>query len=463
MTAPSIVTVQVSVLTAPTPSTLQQTGAFISMGATTWTPGTFNLITEMADLTPHLVAAAAVSTAVFDTDHVDVATTAPHGLTVGETVLLTFAGFTPTGYNGTFLCTIDSASTLHYAQAVDPGATSVVGTWVVASKNELISMATTFFAQGTISSVYVLELGPTSVTEAVAALAAWLTANPLTIYSFLVPRSWDNDASFLALLALYESNTSMTYFWVTTTSGTYTSYTATMKDVIALVEAPTVVTTATTEFSLAGPFYHSLSFNPSPTNRVPPFAFSYAYGVTAYPTVGNSALLNLLKAASINVIGTGAEGGISQTMIYWGTTKDGRDFLYWWSVDYTQIYAKINLTNEVINGSNNPVNPLYYDQQGINRLQARLAQQMNSEIAYGLAVGTVVQTELSGQDFQAALNANSFSAQAVINAIPFVSYTTANPSDYRIGRYAGLSLIYIPTRGFEQILVNLVVSDFVTF
>ena len=56
---PSIVTVNVSLLQAPTPSTLQKTGALISVGGTTESPNSTTLLTELSDLTAILRPAAA--------------------------------------------------------------------------------------------------------------------------------------------------------------------------------------------------------------------------------------------------------------------------------------------------------------------------------------------------------------------------------------------------------------------
>ena len=56
-------------------------------------------------------------------------TTTPHGVAVGEWV--TFTGFTPSGYNGTFLTVAGTAgSTLFVANPVNPGASTVQGTLV---------------------------------------------------------------------------------------------------------------------------------------------------------------------------------------------------------------------------------------------------------------------------------------------------------------------------------------------
>jgi hypothetical protein len=458
----SIVQVNVSLLQAPAPSLLQQTGALISQGGTNAAVNSLTLLTQFSDLTALQPAGLAkgISTINWSGGTATITAGAPHGMATFDTVMLTIMGAVPAGYNGTYLCTITGSQTFTYQLPVNPGPGSSFGAYQPASVNELRAMATTYFAQGTMQSIYVLELGLGGASDGVTALTAWIQNNPQTVYSFLVPRAWDNNASFLSMLASFEAPTAMTYFWVTTTPSTYTSYTDQMKCVVAMVEAPGI---PALEFSLAGALYWALSYRPGPLNRVSPFCFQYVFGVTPYPLVGNGALLTAFKASNTNVIGTGAEGGLSNTMLLWGVTGDGRDFSYWYSVDYTQINAHIVLANEVINGANNRINPLFYDQHGINRLQARLTQLMSNEITFGLAVGTVIGTELDGLAFQQALDSNEFTAQAVVNAIPFVAYAGANPSDYKIGRYAGLTIVYIPQRGFTSIVLNLVVSDFLTF
>lgn len=459
----AIVTVNVSLLQAPSPSTLQQTGALISQGGTNAAQGSLSLLTQPSDLTPLQPSSLLKgnTSIAWATGVATVTTAAPHGIATADTVMLTISGAVPSGYNGTFLCTVTGTQTFTYPLAVNPGVETQAGGYQPASVNELTSMVTTYFAQGTMQSVYVLELGIGGANDGVTALSTWITNNPLTVYSYLIPRAWDANANFLTMLALFEAPTAMQYFWITTTASTYQNYTNFMKCAFTLIEAPSK---PATEFSLAGALYQALSYRPGPLNRVSPFCFTFVYGVTPYPTIGNGALLTALKAAYCNVIATGAEGGLlSDTMIEWGTTEDGRDFTYWYSVDYTQINAHIVLANEVINGANNRINPLFYDQNGINRLQARLSQLMTSEISFGLAVGTVLSTEMDANSFQQALDQDQFTAQAVINAIPFVVYATALPSDYKTGRYAGLTIVYIPQRGFTQIVLNLLISDFLTF
>jgi len=461
---PDIVTVNVSLLTPPPPATLQQTGAFISAGGTRYPPNTLNLITTMSDLTPHIVPAQPIATITWLSGVATVTTSTPHGMQIGDHLYVIIAGTTPAAYGGgNKAITVTGASAFTYSLPADPGGPATVkGTWQPYDAVEITAMAKTFFAQGVAQSVYVMELGIDDDVGAIAKLTTWLQNNPLRVYGFLFPRWWQNQQSLINLAKAYSSTTSMLYFWVTTTPTSYSGW-LNIKSVVLMIEAPSLAASPsmqTNEFSLAAAFYHALAYRPSNTNRVAPFCFSYCIATTPYPTASNAVQLATYKSVGINVIATAAEGGLANSMIEWGVTGDLRDYTYWYSIDYTTINAKLNLANEVIQGSNNPVNPLYYNQQGVNRLASRLAQQMSSEVTYGLAEGTVIQTGFDSVELANNLDNNLLPGRIIINAIPFVDYVTANPSDYRTGIYRGLTIVYIPARGFTQIVLNVIASDF---
>lgn len=545
MTNP-IVTVNVSQTVAPTPNTLQKTGALISQGATNIAAGNYSLLTQLTDLTPLLASPLGLSTLAWSGGTVTATASADIPLDVGNQFITTITGVLPAGYNGTYLVTVASANTFTYAVGTNPGTYTSGGTYTPSNQGELVAMATTFFAQGGQQSIYVLELGSGDANAGIAALGEFITNNsaPQFFYVYLVPRNWDGNANYLALIADYEAPDAKTYFFTTTTLATWQNYTALMKDVVALIESPPIgawpanvltnaswtsgVVTATTttahgvavgqyfsisgvdptgyngtflalagttgstltyavasspggyvsggtlvkssyanagipltEFSLAAALYVVLNYAPSSTNKVPPFDYSFLYGVTPFPTRGNGALLTTLQNANINIVGTGAEGGISDTIVIGGNTLDGNPFNYWYSVDWVQINLDLSVANAVINGSNNSINPLYYNQDGINRLQAVCGSTMSNAITYGLALGTVTLTQLDPAPFNAAINAGTYAGQAVVNAVPFGDYTTENPSDYKIGRYAGLAVVYIPARGFVSIVINVNVTNFI--
>ena len=169
-----------------------------------------------------------------------------------------------------------------------------------------------------------------------------------------------------------------------------------------------------------------------------------------------------MSTANINIIGTGAEGGISNTIWLYGTTLDGEDFnKYWYSVDNVQINLDLYTSAAIINGSNNPLAPLNYNQAGINTLQGVAGSVMQREIAYSLALGTLVLTQMTGADFAAAVAADQFAGQVVVNAVPFLNYAQTNPSDYGTRLYQGLAVAYTVQNGFRQIIYNVTVANFV--
>lgn len=451
----NIVQVNVSVTQAPAPIFLQRTGALISQGATTLAAGTRAILTEDSDLTPLLVTPKATVNFAWNSGVATVTMAANHGITNGTVFQATIAGVTPAGYNGTFAATATGAATFTYPLVANPGAVTVQGTMVPASAAELFAMVQTFFAQGSGLSVYVLELGLGTPANGVTALTAWIVANPKTIYSYLVPRAWCAEATFVTYAAQFESTTAQTYFFVTATLATYASFTGN-KAVVQMIEAPGI---PVTEFSNASGFWRSLNYNPSPANQVTPFAFGYLIGVTVFPITPPQTVA--FKAANLNYVTTGAEGGISNTMLKWGVTGDGRDFTYWYSIDWVALNMQRAVANEVINGSNNPQAPLYYNQPGINRLQGRCRKVGTSAIANGLALGNPMATQYTAAEFVAAFNNGDFAGSFEVNAIPFTSYTSLNPSDYPIGVYNGLAAVYTPARGFTQIIFNINVTDFV--
>lgn len=455
----NIVFLNVQQTLAPLPNTLQQTGAWVSIGGTTRPTGSLTILTSKADIATYIATPAALTSLAWSTGTVTAVTASAHGLTNGQVYYLTIAGALPVGYNGVYACTITGTTGFTYSVVSNPGTETSPGTWSSASNTELVAMNNTYWAQGSNAAVYVLELGIQTQSAAITALDTYITNNPKTIYAFLVPRWFNSQASFQTMLQNYQGTSAEAYFFITTTNATYTNYTNLQKAAYTVIEAPGTVLSA--EYSVADDFYQVISQTPSGTNRIAPFAFRFANGVTPYPLPGNGSLFSAWKTAGVNWKGTGIEGGIPKAIIFWGTTMDGNPFNYWYSVDWVQINLELRFANAIINGSNNNINPLYLNQDGINRLQAVGVQTLTSGVTFGLIVGQVIGTSLDAPSFQAALDAGKFAGQCVINAIPFVPYYEANPSDYAIGVYNGFSVTFAPLRGFESITINVNVTNFV--
>lgn len=461
MATTPIVTVNTSITTAPVPNQLQQKGALISQGGTTLMDGMVSQLSSPADLADILATPVPLTSLAWASNVVTGTTTAPHGWTNADVIKVKIAGAAPSGYNGTFTATITGANTFTYPLTSNPGAETTPGSVTLWAVTELQQMVATYFAGNGVRAIDVLELGEGTPTEGAAALTAFLIETAGTTdayYSYLVPREWDNVAAFLTLIGNYQAPDKEVYFYVTTTLANRTVY-AGFKNVFALVESPDI---DTQEFSCAAPFGTTLKQNPSTSNKVPPLSYTPCFGTTDYPVRSNQTELGELAQANVNWIGTGAEGGITTDILFQGKMSDGNFWNFWYSVDWAQINMDLALANEVINGSATSINPLYYNQQGIDRLQNRAARVAAQGVGYGLGNGQILLTKLSAAEFQTNYNAGLYAGKIVINAEPFSIYTAANPSDYGQGKYAGIGCLWIPQLPFLNIFFNLQATTLIT-
>jgi hypothetical protein len=454
----TIVQVNVSQTVGAAPNQLQRTGAILSIGGTSLAANASSLITQPSDLTPLLAAGISITAAstTWSSGTVTMTTATAHGYTTGDTVTVSgFSGAGYVGYNGTYVITVTSATAFTYAQSATLTSPSS-GTAIVTDADvaELVAQVGTFFAQGFNLAVYVLEMGHGTVVSDIAEFAAYLIANPLQFYAYLIPRGWDAQATFVTLCGLYNSPTAKQYFCVTATLSTYASFTATMKCVAMLIEAASI---PATEFTMAARFYNILKYQPSATNQVTPLQYAFVYGVTAYGAT--NAQQATFKAANLDYIMSGAEGGISNLILALGTQCDGNPYNYWYSVDWMQINVDLQEANTIINGSNNTLAPLYYNQNGINTLENTARKVANQAVSYGLAIGPVTTYSLTAAQFTALLTSGNAPLGVLVNAVPFFSWVTLNPLTYPIGSYGGLALVYTPDRGFANIIFNVGVSN----
>jgi hypothetical protein len=231
-----------------------------------------------------------------------------------------------------------------------------------------------------------------------------------------------------AMAANFSSNTSKTYFVVKTTSTTISAYAPTTKSIIAWVDSPTA---ASTESGAAAMLYNLIAQNPSAAMPAGPVAYRFLFGITPWPqTVANQAAITTILTAFGNIALTGAEGQISNAIIFKGTVMSGAQIMQWYGLDWFQIQCKISLAAGVIAGSNtNP--PLIYSQGGINTLETGLQTEVTDGISFQLL------------------------QSASISAVPFATFIADNPSDFPAGIYSGFSATAVSQSGFLTITFDI--------
>lgn len=438
----NIVTVNVSQTIGAIPSDLQQMSAVLSFGATLQEPGKPVLITrdkEITELVKNAIGSLVAAPGAKSSGNANITMTLPEGVTMrrgdNSEVKIIVSGCTPDAWNGVFTATVTTSNTLTWTipDSALNGSPTTLGQFSIDGSENLVTAVNTFFAQGNSVGTYLLEMGvqKSGVSDEIAALKAYLEDPLKRFYAYLVPQAWDGNAEFITLAKLYTANEAMQYFFVLTKTPPDTNYIspyAGIKSIIAIADDTYPTTNAA-----AAALWNFVSASPSEINKVPPMAFRYLLAVNAHKS--KNSILTTMTKQNINYVDTGAEGGISNTILVKGVTSDGNDMTYWYSVDWVQINVDMQLANAVINGSNNPINPLYYDQDGVDRLQQVAQGVFNTGVSYGLVNG-----------------------QPVVNAVPFRQYTRTNPNDYGIGRYAGLSASYTPMRGFVEIIFNINVT-----
>jgi hypothetical protein len=457
-----IVQLNVSETVAPTPNRLQGTAAIVSMGGTTIPAGTTQLISSSSDLANYLIPAYDIASLAWSAGVVTLVTTNPHGIPVGSTTTIVVAGVSTTAYNGTFTATGVDATTLHYSLA-DPTVHSITGSGTVEVGPQVFLQAAddTWWAQGnTFTGYYIYETGTAVVANVITSVQTYLTANPQTIYNWIFLPGVDSDHTDVkAFLLLHNALTSLIKFYLPVSVSTYTSWDTenTLRNTFIMIQSPDA--NASTELDVVSFAQYMTSFTPSPTNKLPPSQYTYLDAVTAYAPLTQSTI-NAFLAGNVNFVATGAEGGISNTILVAGKNLNGTPANVGFSIDWQQIQLNEAISNAVINGSNNPEAPLYYNQDGINFLQQVAATVATRAIQSGLALGQVVLTQLDAVTFASNVQKGLYAGNYVINAVPFTDYVAVNPSDYANQIYGGFSASYVPQYGFETIVFNLNVTQF---
>ncbi|EKM5742877.1 hypothetical protein PU345_002154 [Enterobacter kobei] len=432
-----IVVVNVSTIAASVPATLQRTGAIISVGSTLLPEGSCQIITQYSDITALVKTKNTFEVSQLESDGTELLISLGRAasLTAGDRVKVTISGAVPSLFNGEWDAEYQADNTL-IASTTIPDSQATTGGQAELSQSaeddELLVNFSSFFAQGKRQAAYVLELG--TPAGSIAALTAYLADPVLRFYTYRVPDSWNGTDAFVQLAKNNAANDSMVYFFIdskyTMTPGSpYVSPYYGVKSVVVAAKgdgddwfSPSVEQ-----------MWQVLSTAPSEVSKVAPFAFRYVIG--ADPLQGRQGAKNTLLSQYVNFIGTGAEGGISNTIVFGGFTADGRDIMQWYAVDWVQINVAQALAKAVIDGSNTPENPLYYNQQGINTLQTVAQSKMNSAVTFGMSNGT-----------------------PVVECVPFLEYIQNNQEDYAKGRYAGIYVNFVPNRGFTQLAFNMTVD-----
>ncbi|OYV61584.1 MAG: hypothetical protein B7Z69_00535 [Actinobacteria bacterium 21-73-9] len=431
--ATNIVNVIESVTVAAAPSTLQSTAALVSLGGTTAAVNSLSLLTQASDLAliksgagnstelqnnvyafygqgaalPLYVlelgtggTAATLQTWINANLQTVYAFTTP---AAWDTVVTIPAPATPTlgTVSGGTLSGATYYVKITYVNGIGETLPSTEASEAVPANSLLVVDSPTAQAGATGYNVYVSTTTGTETKQTPTPIAIgtnWTLPTTGLVTGGPLPTTNTTGSEFAGVLSAFSSPSSRVYFFLLSTVNTYSQY-AGIKAANVSVPSPTA---ASTEAPHVAEMYQFVSNAPSAVSPMRQQDFRFAYGVTAWPLLNNQTTLTELLTANVNVILTGAEGGISNTILRNGTMMDGNDASVWWEA-----------------------------------LLAVEQQVVTNGVAWGV------------------INPN---LPITLTAIPFVTYATANPGDYSKGIYNGLALTCTPMRGFREITFNLTVQ-----
>lgn len=459
----SIINESVTLTAAPQPSTLQASGALVSVGGTTLAAGTSQFCGTLKQVEALLGTAGNyaelqnMAATFFDQSSTPVvgvsvlelgAQSAPHVGIAALQAWITdnpraFYGYTvpanwdtiPAPASPTLASTAGGtlAATTYYVRIAYVSAAGTIGllsaeeTQAVAADNLLTIDSPPALLGATDYNVYVSDATGTETLQNTAPIPIGTNwTEPTTgLIAGTAP-----VVTLAGLANAYSSPTGKTYFFITTSSINAASYGVMASSIwsgykAAITIAPSPTTQAG-EFAAAMMMYQVLSNNPGPANRLPPTQYRYVYGLSPWPATGYGTELATLKTYGCNYIFTGAEGGIGEDIIMGGVTASLAQISWWYGVDWFGIQAKQALAAAVINGSNEQP-PLDYDQNGINALEAVAQNVGNTAVSYGCA------------------------ASVVVTATPYAAYIKANPALAGQGIYGGFLASVVGQNGFESI------------
>lgn len=300
-------------------------------------------------------------------------------------------------------------------------------------------------------SVNVLELGQVSETTTLQTQATQLDtiikSGLHRSYMYLIPQSfYVENSPIVSIMQEYTKETSAQYFMVSTTSDVTTDAVATqfknLKSCFLVYDNSDTSQNINLAGSIMG-ILASSKFDISGNNKASPLNFKILQGFKFNPI--NRVLLNKLTQYPANFI----FNEVGYATIGNGRYTNGDAWDYWYQWDLTQLALQQKITQLLINGVNNPVNVIRFDQQGIDIINASVKSTLSEYIQLG-CINT----------YAMALNPanNTLIGLNNINTIDFNTYISQYPDKYQNEIYDGISFYVLINRYIRQCILNITLN-----
>lgn len=313
-----------------------------------------------------------------------------------------------------------------------------------------LNQSTSLIFNPTDYQIYLEEKGikDTDYSSKIVALNQWITNSQNPCYIFILPNTMGDDKNLGEdLFSLYSSLTNNQYFFINydnqndlMTGGYATS--SIFKNVQGQKSAALFVNNTQNSdlaASVAG-LFASYKFDLRDTNPASPLNYKTLGGIKYQPLP--QPIRQKMIQDSVNFLDYIATSLVLLNGRYGDTYPI--DFRYQW--DYASFQIAADLKQIILNGVNNPIYVVKYNQDGIDILKNRVRTTLRNLISLGVV--TEYAESLDPAD-------NTLVNIGSIQCIGFREYVDSHPEDYQNEIYGGISFYLRIGRYIRQVILNI--------
>lgn len=312
-------------------------------------------------------------------------------------------------------------------------------------KEYIVNPEETFFVESNYE-IYLEEHGTKDkdYTEKIEGLNTFITNNEFPCYIFLLPDGMGEDTTLgTTLFAKYSQLQNITYFFINYSGTTLNDYK--ISNVFMQVKNQKAAalfvnnTVGSDLAALTAGLFASYKFDLSDTNPASPFNYKTIKGIAKQPLT--LPVRKQMIQDSVNYIDDVA----TQLVLMNGRYGDTYPIDYRYQWDLTSFQVAASLKQLILNGVNNPIYVIKYNQDGIDILKSRVKSVLNQMISQGCVTEYAERIESATGEL---VNIGE------VSCIDFRSYIASNPEDYENEVYGGISFYLRIGKYIRQVIMN---------
>ncbi|WP_157149773.1 hypothetical protein [Brachyspira pilosicoli] len=297
------------------------------------------------------------------------------------------------------------------------------------------------------NTTYWQDITTDEVSQAVKVLSDFVASGELRVYEWACPTSFYDNTDFIALVKSYSGITAGQYFSLELPEDTDPSTDETFALYIQSKSFapvyPSLVEGESSNGAIVGIKAGNL-YNLSVSNPLSLLQWKTVYGITPRDRLSNS-LVDALNENGCSWIGSLN----NNTVVLGGMVADGQNWESYFALDTFIFRLTVDIASMMIQASNNPLQSISFNQNGINIIKNKLVAISNTMLSFGVL-------DNFGSDYDT--NTNAILNTGEWSAIDFATYKANQYQDWKDGIYNGASC-YVTIRHFVLQIVPSITKE----